>query len=55
MLCTIGGGIIEAVGDGLRQRGNSWLEFDSKGFFDEDTLANQDLLEDMLVTRPILR
>jgi chromosome segregation ATPase len=26
MLCTIGGGIIEAVGDGLRQRGNSWLE-----------------------------
>lgn len=48
MLCTIGGGIIDAVGEGLRQRGSSWLECDSNAFFEEEALANHDLLEGML-------
>ena len=48
MLCTIGGGIIDAVGEGLRQRGSSWLECDNSGLLAEEALANQDLLEDML-------
>lgn len=54
MLCTMGGGIIEVAGEGLRQRGNSWLECDSRGLLVEEALANHDLLEDMLNGSSIL-
>lgn len=46
----IGGGIIEAaMGDGVRQRGSSWLELEGSRPLLDETLANHDLLEDMFV------
>jgi hypothetical protein len=40
----------EAVtGDGVLQRGSSWLGFESKPFLLDDALENNDLVFDMLV------
>ena len=39
------------MGEGVRHRGSSWLELESSRPLLEETLANQDLLEDIVSMR----